>query len=113
MPRLLSDKEEQILNKLNAKKTINSGATFGDTDGIICLKKPIGYGRIEKFAVEVKATAKKSMSVTKDMLAKMEKQAGNNLCTPILGIDISGKQYCLINIDDFADILEWCETKTL
>ena len=107
--RQLANKEKELLEKLGAKATINSGATFGDADGKILLKKPIGFYQYEKLAIEVKATEKKSYSIKLDTFKKLAKEAQQINAMPILGLDISGKQFIILQLNDFQDLLEWMQ----
>lgn len=99
MPRKLADREKKILDKLGAQPTINSGATFEDTDGII-------RNHYNNYGVEVKATDHKSFSIKAETWAKTYKQSRRMGREPILVTDTNGVQLVTMSINHFIEILD-------
>jgi len=100
MPRKLSDREEKYLKILGADPTINSGATFGDGDGVI-------HGDWNSYGIEVKATDAKSFSIKLDIWKKIEHEANRINLEPILAIDIQGKRLIIMDVNEFRKLEEY------
>lgn len=103
MPRQLSDREKSFLKILNAKPSINSGATFGDTDGFI------EYYIADDVAVEVKATDAKSFSIKKETWDKTAKQASRIGKVPMLAVDIQKTRLIILDINDYLTLIDRLE----
>lgn len=100
MSRKLSDREESFLKDLGAKPTFNSGAVFGDGDGLI-------KNRVtDDISVEVKATDAKSYSLKADTWKKIKKEAQRLKNDPLLAIDIQGTKLVVLDMNDFIELLE-------
>ena len=103
--RKLANRELDFLRYLGAEPTINSGATFSDADGKIELLYPLGRYQNKRIIVEIKSTDKKSFSIRQTVLNKLLKEAREQNGLPILGIDINGSKYVLIDAAHFTDII--------
>jgi len=105
MPRKLADREESFLELLKAGQTINSGATFGDGDGVI--RHNVGdYNRI---GVEIKCTDSKSYSLKKETWDKIDTEASRIGYMPLLGIDIDGTRLVTMTANDFMMMLGYID----
>jgi hypothetical protein len=104
MHRKLSNRETAVLNALGAKPTINSGATFGDNDGVLKnTKARIAYG------IEVKATDAKSFSIKLDTWKKAQHEANRIGLEPLLAVDIQKTTLIVLSIDEFLTLLDRIE----
>lgn len=110
--RQLSDREIHTLKMLGAAQSQESGRIWDDSDGFIKTGK-IGFYGYEGVLVEVKATEKKSFSVTKDLLDKIYKQALQFTRMAILAINFDNKSYVVMRLEDFRDLLDWSLRDTL
>jgi hypothetical protein len=106
MPRQLSDREKEFLEFLNARPTINSGATFGDNDGTAYFQ----VGDYDKISIEVKCTDKKSFSLKKEIWQKTNKEARRIDQMPIMGIDIDGEKLVVMSANDFLAMVSYLDT---
>jgi hypothetical protein len=105
MPRQLSDREKSFLKFLDAKPTINSGATFGDNDGTSYFQ----IGDYDKISIEVKCTDKKSFSLKAETWKKAEREARRIDQMPIMGIDISGERLVVMSANDFLAMVSYLD----
>lgn len=105
MPRWLADREESFLELLNARLTVNSGATFSDGDGVMHYQ----VGDYDRIGVEVKATDAKSYSLKKETWEKINREARRINLMPIMGIDISGERLVVMDANDFMSMLSFIE----
>lgn len=103
--RQLADREKAFLKLLQAKATINSGATFSDGDGV--LKQQIGD--YDKIGVEIKCTDAKSYILKIDTWEKINNEARRIGQMPLLGIDIQNTKLVLMSANDFMGMLSFIE----
>jgi len=103
MPRKLSDREKKFLEILDANPTINSGATFGDADGILS-----NYSG--RYGIEVKSTDAKSFSIKLETWKKVKRESNRIGLEPILAIDIQGERLIVLSNNQFLTLLDICET---
>lgn len=108
MKRNKAARTTKILASMGATETINSGATFADNDAILKTDFPIGNFRYNGISIEVKATNKKSFSVSKELWEKIKKEAAAGYHLPTLVIDLLDGDKTLVVLDkeDFIDIIE-------
>lgn len=100
MPRQLANREKKFLGFLGADRTINSGATFGDGDGII-------RGSWTSYGVEVKCTDAKSFSVKAETWKKIAKEANRLNHEPVLAVDIQGVKLVVLDANEFVKLREY------
>lgn len=89
--------EKTLAKKLNGRITINSGATT-DFD-----KADV---ESEHFLIECKTTDKKSYSLKKTILEKIEREANFKNKIPLMEIEIGTKKYIVSREDDFFAMLD-------
>lgn len=105
MPRQLADREADFLKLLGARETVNSGATFGDGDGVI----RHNVGDYDRIGVEIKATDAKSFSLKKETWDKIDTEASRIGYMPLMGIDISGTKLIVMTANDFMMMLGYID----
>jgi hypothetical protein len=105
MKRKLSEREKSFLKLLNASPTINSGATFGDNDGVMYYQ----VGDYDKLSVEVKCTDNKSFPLKKETWDKTEKEARRIDRMPLMAIDVQGTRLVVMSANDFMSIISYLE----
>lgn len=106
MPRLLEDREHQFIKILNAKPTINSGATFSDGDAVM---KTV-LGDYNKIGVEIKCTDAKSYSIKKETWQKIKKISQQHMQMPLLAVDIAGERLIVLDANDFMSMISFIES---
>ena len=89
--------EKSLSKKLNGRLTVNSGATsvFDKADVAT-----------EDFLIECKTTDKKSFSLKKDILKKVEKEANFKNKIPLLEVEIGHDKYIVCKESDFFAIIK-------
>lgn len=108
MGRKFSEREEQLLEQMGAIPTVNSGASFGDGDGLIPAPHLTLYD-YDGIAVEIKSTGKKQRAVSLEELRKISEQAGHSM--PAFIIDFYnekrkyGEAFVILTLDDFMALL--------
>jgi hypothetical protein len=80
--------ETKINNILGGRKTIGSGNKWFDKGDI----------KWEKYLIEAKATAKKSISLKLSWIDKIEQEAFKEGKEPAIVLSISGKKYILFKL---------------
>lgn len=104
--RKLANREEKIIKKMGARKTVNSGATRNDGDGRKILGCKVGYRQYNGILIEIKSTDAKSFSVKKDTMEKARRQALQNDDLPILVVDMGVDKFVVLGYDDWMDLLD-------
>jgi hypothetical protein len=89
--------EKSLSKKLNGRLTVNSGATsvFDKADVAT-----------EDFLIECKTTDKKSFSLKKEILKKVEKEANFKNKIPLLEVEIGHDKYIVCKERDFFAIIK-------
>jgi Holliday junction resolvase len=99
--RIRSQKKEAKLARISGgKTTVNSGATFGDSD--IKIKMPNA-----KITIEAKFTDKEQFILKKDILDKLKAQSRGTI--PMMEIEIKGDKWYLIRPQEYYLLLELFE----
>lgn len=94
----MSDAQEK---RLEAK---HAGGQRSAASGAFWSRK--GDVRTDMFLIEAKATAKKSMSIKKEWLEKIRREAIMESRMPLLVVEIDGLSCVMLLEDDFDDLLE-------
>ena len=87
--------EKRIAKRIGGKTRAASGAFWSGKGDV----------RNDEYLWEHKYTSKKSFSVTRTVLDKIEEEAIMDGRTPVLGLHIDGKDYVVLTEDDFIELL--------
>jgi hypothetical protein len=109
MHRLEYDRTKQLIKKIGAIPSINSGATFSDNDCYLDFSSPLGFRQYKGYSGEVKVTKNKSFPVTKVLLEKTKKEGLSNNRLPFMLIDVQENPYIILSLDDWMDLNERME----
>ena len=99
--------EKRLEKTFSGKRSAASGA-FWSRKGDV---------RNSDLLIEHKWTGKKSFTLRSDVLEKIVMEAILDSRTPVLGVSLNGKNYVLLDENDFIEIYEYrkehtCTTKT-
>jgi len=88
--------EKRLASKYDGQVSAASGA-FWSRKGDV---------RSDRFLIEAKYTAAKSISIRLDVLEKIEREAIKDSRTPVLALSVGGRNYIVLAEDDFDDLVE-------
>lgn len=86
--------EARLAERLGGARRPGSGA-FWSAKGDV---------RSPGLLVEAKWTARRSMSVTSAVLRKIELEAVSEGRMPVLALEVAGRDYVVISLDDFVEL---------
>ncbi len=87
--------EKRIADKYEGQVSAASGA-FWSRKGDV---------RTDRFLIEHKYTAAKSISLKLAVLQKIEREAIKDSRTPVLALSVGGRNYVVLTEDDFDELL--------
>lgn len=88
--------ESRLANRLGGVRRPGSGA-FWSAKGDV---------RSPGLLIEAKYTAKRQITVSAAVLRKIELEAVSESRMPVLAIEVAGRDYIVLTLDDFTELLD-------